>query len=172
MKKRTFEQALDDAYPTLMRAALALSPSRESAEEAVQEAIFRAFKGYSAFRGDSSAATWMCAILLRVIAARAADAARESRTPGRAVAPPPVVPGPDALAQLSEKSRAVLAAVNSLPERQRQIVTLYYLNNATYADVADALGISIGTVKAALHNAKLSLKPALAAFGPERKDVP
>ena len=63
---------------------------------------------------------------------------------------------------LDEDARRLIDAVRSLPDRQREMVTLHFLRELPYAEIAQALGVSVGTVKATLFEAKLSLRAALA----------
>lgn len=58
---------------------------------------------------------------------------------------------------------AVRGAVAELPRRQRQVVVLRYQGDLPLADVADVLGISIGTVKSHLHDAMNRLREQLQA---------
>ena len=53
-------------------------------------------------------------------------------------------------------------AVAALPTRMRAAVCLHYLADLSVADVADALGISAGTVKSSLHDARQRLRVSLA----------
>ena len=48
-----------------------------------------------------------------------------------------------------------------LPPRQGEIATLFYLEGLSYVQLADALGISVGTVKSALSRARTSLREKL-----------
>jgi len=55
----------------------------------------------------------------------------------------------------------LLAALRSLPERQRQAVVLHYLMDCRVATVAELMGLSEGTVKAHLHRARATLHDLL-----------
>ncbi len=62
---------------------------------------------------------------------------------------------------LAEDQRAVLVAVRRLPERQRQVLVLRYWSEMSEAEIADALGISRGTVKSTASRALDSLERIL-----------
>lgn len=64
-------------------------------------------------------------------------------------------PGPGPLAQLEadERRQLVRDSVAQLPEFLRQVVLLAYFQGLKYSDVADILGIPVGTVKSRLHTA-------------------
>ena len=56
---------------------------------------------------------------------------------------------------------SVREAIATLPARQREAVVLRYLADLSLADVADAMGCAIGTVKATLHQAMQSMRVEL-----------
>src|SRR5206468_3793061 len=63
------------------------------------------------------------------------------------VAPPRAGESPEAAALAGEQHRQVLAAIDALPIRQRECVVLRYYCDLSQADIAAALGISVGSVK-------------------------
>lgn len=71
-------------------------------------------------------------------------------------------PGPADAAQLEEKRRQVRAALVSLPERQRAALILSYYHQLTYAQIAEAMGCSVGAVKTHLFRALKRLSSLLA----------
>ena len=66
-------------------------------------------------------------------------------------------PGADTLAIIRSRHDQLLAALDSLPERQREVLTLRYWNDLTETEIADALGISQGSVKTHAHRALAAL---------------
>ena len=165
----SFEDAARAAYPALWKAAFVLLDNSADAEDAVQETILRACRAYGSFRGGSSPTTWMYAILMRVAAdfrrgRRPMEALDEDRRhlPARTMTP-------DALAEADDESRRLLEHLRALPHRQKEIVTLFYLEDLSYQQVAGALGVSVGTVKSALSRARAALRETLTAGGAERK---
>ena len=73
-------------------------------------------------------------------------------------------PGADTLAITRSRHDQLLAALDSLPERQREVLTLRYWNDLTETEIADALGISQGSVKTHAHR-------ALAALAARREEL-
>jgi len=63
------------------------------------------------------------------------------------------VPAPSAAMDERERDRLVQEVVNSLPEMQREILLLSYFQRMSYAQLAESLGIPLGTVKSRLHAA-------------------
>ncbi len=169
-RNQDFEAAAEAAYPALGRAATILCWSRSDVEDVVQETMLRAFKAYGSFRGDSSFLTWAYAILARV--AQAANRRHVNRLPSDLANDQPLpLPPVDRAVVAEEDARCLIDAIRSLPDRQREMVTLHFLEHFRYAEIADALGVSVGTVKATLFEAKVSLRRALARKGLGRKEL-
>lgn len=164
--KPRFEEAAKAAYPTLFAAAMVLMENRADAEDVVQETLARACAAYDAFRGDSSPATWMYAILVR-LAGKKYGRPEAKQLQGQRL--PSLRPEPDTLAALGEEVRMVLEVLRSLPRRQREIATLFYLEELSYAEIARTLDVSQETVQSTLRRARASLKTALGAETRERK---
>jgi RNA polymerase sigma-70 factor (ECF subfamily) len=79
-------------------------------------------------------------------------------------------PGPLDLAQGEERRQHVRAAVDRLPDFLRQVVLLAYYQGLKYREVADILGIPVGTVKSRLHAALQKLQESWAAL-PSAQDL-
>lgn len=69
--------------------------------------------------------------------------------------------GPDELVIRSADRRMLLAAIALLPERDRQLVTVRYLEERTVLETAEELGMSVGAAKVALHRARARLREIL-----------
>lgn len=67
-------------------------------------------------------------------------------------------PGPLESASVQERNEQVRASVNQLPEFLRQVLLLAYYQGLKYQDIADILGIPVGTVKSRLHAALVKLQ--------------
>jgi RNA polymerase sigma-70 factor (ECF subfamily) len=138
--------------------------SKSDADDVVQETMLSAFKSYASFRGESSFLTWAYRILAR--AARSANHKRAAvLSADYAINQPPQLPPADRLMIRDEDTRGVIDAIRSLPERQREIITLFLLKEFSYAEISVAMEVSLGTVKATIFEAKISLRAALARKG-------
>jgi bifunctional DNase/RNase len=80
--------------------------------------------------------------------------------PSEVVSP---APDPAEAAELADITARVRGAVAALPYGQRNAVLLFYLQGLSHREVAAELGISVGAVKARLHQARASLAPKLAS---------
>lgn len=120
---------------------------RALAEDAVQEAflaVWRAADGYKRERAKPS--TW----ILTVVHRRAVDLVRrEERRRGEPLesAPEPAVAPVDEDATLRERRAAVQNALTALPGDQRQALELAYYGGLTQSELAERLGVPLGTVK-------------------------
>ncbi|MFA6315931.1 MAG: sigma-70 family RNA polymerase sigma factor [Elusimicrobiota bacterium] len=136
-------------------------------EDLVQEAFIAAWKALPKYRGDASFKNWLCRILLN----KAYSALRWGRLrkwvslDGPAETPwaetlPDTAPdaSPEGVLLKEERSAAVRKAVEVLPLQQRTAVVLR-ANGLDVAEVAAAMGVAEGTVKAHLHHARAKLSP-------------
>ena len=129
---------------SLVRLATLLVDDVQSAEDVVQDA-FAGFLGRSRALDDPDKAL---AYLRTAVVNNARSALRRRRTARAYVAPHEVEPeGPPGRAILAEEHREVLAALDRLPTRQREVLVLRYWSELSEGQIADALGISRGTVK-------------------------
>jgi RNA polymerase sigma-70 factor (ECF subfamily) len=117
-----------------------------AADDVSQEAfaaVWRAARGYRRERGTASA--WLFAIARNA----AVDAAR-ARVPlvvGEAPETPDPGPLPDAVVIAEMEAFEVHVAVDSRPDREREVVELAYYSGLSQTEIADRLGLPLGTVK-------------------------
>lgn len=136
-----------------------MTGSRQAAEDAVAEALARAWERTE--RGDmiENVAAWVTTVGTNLARSRWRRMLAERRATERLVALSPETP--DEVVDL----RAALAA---LPRRQREVTVLRYLLGHDVREVAGILGVSEGTVKTSLHRARAALARAL---GEKEDDV-
>ena len=77
--------------------------------------------------------------------------------------PEPPETGPELSLVRKEELQEVLDAMAELPPAYRAALTLRHMQQLSYQEVADALGIPLGTVKTHLHRARAALKARLSA---------
>jgi RNA polymerase sigma-70 factor, ECF subfamily len=130
--------------------------SYEEARDVVQEAFARALRARRGFRGSGSLQAWVWRIALRT--------ALEQR---RAQANTPLGDFDPELVE-PERHPALAAALQQLSPRKRLVVFLRYFADLSYAEIAEACGISEGTVSATLTQARAALLEQLEAEGIKR----
>jgi len=131
-------------------------------EDVAQEVFLKVFTRIEAFDGRSQFYTW----LYRVAVNAAKDHVKKRvRRPAVALEEADALPGgaegPDARAARNETARLVREAIDELPVRYREVLALRELEGLSYDEVAQVLGISIGTVESRLHRARSRLKRKL-----------
>ncbi len=156
-----FEAIVREYQDRIFRLACSILGDRAAAEEAAQEALVRIWKGLPGFRGHSSLSTWIYAISRNTcftLLSRAGPRTESLEEPGgrreadrRSAAAWPAAPVPN-----------VMALVGRLPAKYRQVVTLFYMQEKSYDEVADMLGLPVGTVKTYLFRARKSMAEELA----------
>jgi RNA polymerase sigma factor (sigma-70 family) len=130
------------------------------ADDVVQEAFVKAYRGLGGFREGAAFRPW----LLRIVAneTRNAVRARGRRTQReQRAAPLDVVLDPADEAVSLERRTELLAAVRALPDQMRLVVTCRYLLDLDEQETAVVLGWPRGTVKSRLHRALGRLRDAL-----------
>jgi len=155
---------------------------RHSAEELAQEAFLRALRALPEFRGDAAFSTWIHRIVLNLHINRETSLAGRARRKqlslggSRHDETPPVVvaaPGrrPDDLAGENEQLAILRAAFDELDETRRTVVLLRDVEGKSYEEIAELLGVPIGTVRSRLARAREELSRKLGGsgfLGPEK----
>jgi RNA polymerase sigma-70 factor (sigma-E family) len=154
-------------YPSLCRLAAMLLGDREGAEEAVQEAFLRTFSGWWRIRHPERAAGYLRVAVVNQCRSRARRRVSEDRS-NRTIWSAREEGRPEHDPDRSADAVTVTHAVDALPPRQREAVILHYYYDLSEADVARALGCTIGTVKSQLSKARSSLGRAL---GPDTQEA-
>jgi RNA polymerase sigma-70 factor, ECF subfamily len=133
---------------------------RHTGEDVAQEAfaaVWRAAAGYH--RGRGSAAGWMFAI-----ARNAAIDASRAKVPlvvGELPDRPDPSPLPDAQAISDMEAFRVHVAVDSLPDREREVIELAYFSGLAQSEIAQQLELPLGTVKTRTRSALQRMAPML-----------
>lgn len=138
----------------LVRLATLLVDDQGSAEEAVQDAFVSvARRGPQGL--DDPGAYLRTAVLNN--ARSMLRKRRVRRRHLRSVEPPASAPGADQAVLLDEDARLVLAALDRLSQRQREVLVLRYWSDLSEAEIASTLGISTGAVKTHAHRGTAAL---------------
>jgi RNA polymerase sigma-70 factor (ECF subfamily) len=135
------------------RAALALTGNREQAEDVVQDAFESAFRSIDRVEPDRPFGAW----LHRIVVNRALSLMRAERTRTRIAS----ARGLAAEGRVDEipTSDRLLDAVRSLPPERRVVIVLRYGLDYPLAEIAELLGVPLGTVQSRIHRALAELRP-------------
>jgi len=154
-------------------AALSLVRNEADAEDIVQEAVLKAFKGLRSFRQEAKFSTWLIQITLNEAKLKLRKDRRhlyESLDDGQCSADGDYVPKDladwreipsDALEQ-KELREALIKALNSLPDKYRTVFVLRDVQQLSITETAQVLGISEASVKTRLSRARLKMRDTLA----------
>lgn len=159
-RRRRFEaQALphlDAAY----NLARWLSRSPADAEDIVQEAMLRAWRGFDGFRGDEAKA-WLLAIVRNCWRNAGAESKRRAHAPLPEGDSDELIagdPDPEMAAGQTSESRKLNEVVALLPNEFREALILREMEDMSYREIADVTGVPIGTVMSRLARARALLK--------------
>jgi RNA polymerase sigma-70 factor (ECF subfamily) len=154
-----FEALVERHQSRLFTLAARVLGSRQDAEDAVQDALVRAWLALPRFRGDARFSTWLYRICL--------NAARDARGRRRIhVAEAETEPADprDRFAE-HELSGDLQRALNALPEDYRDAVVLADVLGCSYAEVAELTGVPEGTVKSRVFRGRSELAHLLGTAG-------
>ncbi|KOG85425.1 RNA polymerase, partial [Streptomyces varsoviensis] len=143
----------------MVRLAVFLVDDRHTAEDVVQDAFTAVCRRHGAALDDLQDA----AAYLHTAVVNAARSVLRRRRTARAYTPPHEGYGPpvDERLLLAEEHREVLDALAELTERQREVLVLRYWSELSEAQIAEALGLSRGTVKSTASRALDALERRL-----------
>ncbi len=154
----SFENRIETHREPLLRAALKHCHGDYAlAEDMVQETFFKAIQNASRFEEGTNLRAWLMRILFNSVMSvfRHRQVAREGPYPSGF--DPAQEPDRD-----REVSDEVRRAIGDLPEDYRQVFLMAALDESPYQDIADKLGIPVGTVMSRLWRARQALQRRLA----------
>jgi RNA polymerase sigma-70 factor, ECF subfamily len=152
--------------------AVALVRDDNDAREVVQEAFLRVYRGLDAFHGGSSFFTWLYRIvtnlsidLMRKPARREAELDEGRRIEDEADLPLLArIDGADPVdvVRRNEIAERIQAALDALPPYHRGVILMREIEGLSYEEMAQAMGVSKGTIMSRLFHARQKLQRALA----------
>ncbi len=187
-----FERLVESYHPAMLRLAIGYVRSREEAEEVIQETWLAVLTGLERFEGRSSLKTWITRILVNRARSRARRESRMIPLstlgpvdPGRSVGEivdqldwlrltRPILtaswglgsapPAPDDRVLGLELLDRIEAAIDALPPRQREVITLRDVEGWSAAEVRELLEITEANQRVLLHRARLKVRDALVPY--------
>ena len=142
---------------------LRLCRDRTLADDLAQEAFLRAYRALVGFQGRASFSTWLYRITYNVYLNHRARVRKFTTLPSSYETKPAAED--DLSPRRSDLRRDLANAIDTLPERYRTVVVLYYLQEVSYPEIAEILDLPLGTVKTHLHRAKRMLREQMHAWG-------
>ena len=179
-----FVRLVDELSPRMLKMARLHAGGEQAAEDVVQEAWLVVVRDLDRFEERSSLSTWVLGVVLNLARSRGrADArarpfsalaeegsalpperflpADHDRWPGHwAIAP---APWPERALETAEAERTLRAAIATLPEAQRAVITLRDVVGCSPAETCEALGLTAVHQRVLLHRARTKVRAALEA---------
>lgn len=155
---RTFRQFYDVEVHNILAYLIVMTGDRAAAEDLTQEAFTRAFKRWDDVGDYDSPGGWVHRVAHNLAVSRFRRLASEARALLRLRARRHPSAGPDEPPLADDQ---FWSEVRRLPERQRQAVALYYLEDRPVAEIAERMGCAESTAKVHLHRARRRLADRL-----------
>jgi RNA polymerase sigma-70 factor (ECF subfamily) len=170
-----FDQLVSRYWDRIFSMVNQLLRNSQDAEEVTQDAFIRAHRGLENFRGDSAFSTWLYQIATNLARNRYWYWWRRKRDRSVSFDQPLGADNDMTLAELipaeletpedatvtQEFANRVAECMEMLNEKHREILILRNVQNLAYEEIADILGISVGTVKSRIARARESLREKL-----------
>lgn len=168
LDEATIRDFLDKDYRRLVAGLALLGGSRALAEDAVQEAVARAWERSERGEQIESLRAWVTVVATNLLRGTFRRVLAESRARAK-------LAGAWAPTGLGELSRSddrmdVVRAIRNLPSRQRRVVVLHYFADLSVDDIARALASTPGAVKGLLHRGRRGMAEALSKTTSEEVD--
>lgn len=169
----SFEAFVRKHQDLVFTAAVRLLGSRTEAEDVAQTVFLRAFQRFAEIGNSPTAEAWLRTVTRNVCLNhltryrsrwRFFSELRSVQAEQDAGAPESEVASPASLAETLEQAdlqRHLEDALRQLPSHQRVPLVLFHLEDMSYQEVADALGVSLGKVKTDIHRGREALRKRL-----------
>lgn len=141
---------------SLRRTCYAILRDEELAKDAVQETFLKVYRTMDTFRGECSEKTWL--MLIAVNTCRDVRRSAWFRHMERRITPEDL---PEPIQQAEDEQVELTLAIMRLPKHLREVTLLYYYQDMTVRETAEALGIAPSTVSKRLDRAQKKLRTLL-----------
>jgi RNA polymerase sigma-70 factor (ECF subfamily) len=151
----------------LYNAAMRLVDNPEDAADVVQDAFLNAYQSLHTFKGDAEFFTWLYRIAFNTAITlkrkKRPAVSLEATGPDGRIDPddPSEYVKPGAALERNEDERELQEAMNRLSHEHKEVLVLKDIDGLKYEDIAEILGVPIGTIRSRLHRARLELRALL-----------
>jgi RNA polymerase sigma-70 factor (sigma-E family) len=173
--RREFEQFVSNEADQLLRTAYVMTGDLTEAEDLVQETLLRVARRWPKVRTMDHPAAYARRILVNLVIDHAGQRARRNRELAERetiVGTGPADRPADGELGTVDSYAVLVAALASLPARQRAVIVLRYWQDLPETEVAAVLGCSIGTVKSTASRGLSRLRELISAAEPGRSAMP
>ena len=158
-----FEMLYERHHRRVYSLCLRMTNSQTEAEDLTQEVFIQLFRKISSFRGDSAFSTWLHRMTVnQVLMHFRRRSVKNEKTSDSGDMPEQTVRGTENPRKMPVLDRIALKrAVAQLPNGYRNVFILHDVQGYEHEEVANLMGISVGTSKSQLHKARLKLRGLL-----------
>lgn len=155
---QAFEALLERYRDKVFRLACSFLRNEASAEDAAQDIFIRVWKALPGYTGAASLSTWIYAIARNTCLTQL-----KRQRPTVSLSDPEVALALDGLPEFQAHDpqggveQDALQLLAQLPDKYRRVITLFYLEQKSYEEVAAMLGVPMGTVKTFIFRARREL---------------
>lgn len=165
--ERAIRWVLNKYRDRVVRLAAHVLHNPREAEDIAQEAFVKAFRQIGQFRGESGFYAW----LYRIVVNLCLDKMRRKSASSETLLDETVTPWIGAVAPDMEKRIVVEGVLNSLTPPMRAALVLREVEGLEYSEIADVLGIPVGTVRSRLNTAREQFRRRWLALQEEADNV-
>ena len=148
--ERAYQEIVRAYQGIAFRTAYLVARNAADAEDAAQEAFVKAYRALGRFRRGAPFRPWLLQIVANEARNRRRSAGRRDALVLRAAASEPsgeAAPSPEAALLATEQREELLAAIETLPQDQRDTIACRYFLDLSEEETAQVLGVRPGTVK-------------------------
>ena len=170
-RERAFEELVLENQNRVYALSLKICGNKDDAFDLSQEAFLKAYTSLESFRGDSRFSVWLYRLTYNVCI----DFLRKKRSASvtslnRDEDEPELDfqderPLPEEEVERRELRATVREAMLQLPDEKREILVMREFSGMSYVDIAESLGIDLGTVKSRISRARIALAEILSKTG-------
>jgi len=173
-ERQAFNRLVLAYQDRIMTLCVRLLGDRQEAEEAAQDTFVRAYRSLAGFKSEALFGTWVYRIALNTCHNRQRSWWRrltrkavpvedpddpETDRPGRQVADTSMMPDRDM--EAGQTRAAIGQALSKLPKIHRELIVLRDMDDRPYEEIAEMLGVTLGTIKSRLARAREAMRAEL-----------
>lgn len=159
------EKLVQEHQAAVYRLCFSVLHNPADAEDATQESFIAAINALDKYRGDSRFSTWLFSIALNTSRGYLRQRGRRGRLQStlteEADRSRGATPSPEREMMQQESSQALWQAIKQLDEKHRMPIILRYYHELSTQEIADILGVNVGTIHSRLSNARKRLSGEL-----------
>ncbi|MEX1248699.1 MAG: RNA polymerase sigma factor [Anaerolineales bacterium] len=158
---QAIETLVNEYQGKVFRLCLSILDSQEDAQDAAQETFIAALKALQGYRGEAALQTWLFSIAINTCRGQLRQLKRKTRLQENLIDPAMTEDQsrqtPERQVMEAQRTQAIWRAISGLDEKHRLPIVLRYYHELSTQEIADVLGLNIGTVHSRLSNARTRL---------------